>query len=197
MPIPIVVPDPIEVEVCWYELAQAGTCGLLRNIEAYRDNRPNSHGLDDNKDWEIHINGAIGEMIVAKAFNLYWDGSINTFKTQPDVAGLQVRTRSKDEYELLVRPDDDNDKIFVHVTGKRFKYKVKGWKMGRDCKRKEWFKTFDRRPPAYFVPDYELHDIRTLPIEKNNSQESKNKMNNTQEFKKPDPDSQKVILPGF
>ena len=46
-------------------------------------------GRDEYAD---HITGALGEMAVAKGLDLYWDASVNSFKSRPDVSSLEVRT---------------------------------------------------------------------------------------------------------
>jgi hypothetical protein len=45
-------------------------------------------------------------MAFAKALGLYWSGKVGTFKHSGDVAHYQIRTRSENDYDLLIRPKD-------------------------------------------------------------------------------------------
>lgn len=141
----------IDVLLTPYELEMAAIQGMRRQIEAVQKGLGHIAGYE-GIGWDIHIEGAAGELAFAKAINRYWSGSVNTFKTGGDVGALQVRTRSKHSYELLVRDGDRDDDLFVLVTGTAPHFKVWGWIYGRDAKRPEWKQTHGNRPAAYFVP---------------------------------------------
>jgi hypothetical protein len=112
----------------------------------------------------MHIEGACGEAAVAKALNVFWSGTVNTFKRGGDIGSkIQVRTRSKSYYELIVRQDDRDDDIFILVTGKAPSFDVVGWTLGKDAKKEQWIQTHGNREAAWFVPQKELLDINTLP----------------------------------
>lgn len=128
----------------------------MRNISAIKHGLRNQHGVMEGGDWQIHIEGACGEMALAKALGLYWNGSVNTFKMGGDVGNFQVRTRSQHNYELLIRPDDPTDVIWWLVTGKAPRYIVQGWIQGIDAKHPDWLRAHGGRPPAYFVPHNKL-----------------------------------------
>lgn len=154
---------PTVVKLSIPELYTAANIGVLRQIESVRKGLPDKHGFDGMNGWSVHIDGAAGEIAVAKCLGTYWGGSCNTFKTEGDVGKLEVRTRSKDYYDLIVRDDDRDDSIFVlviHPTGRE--YTVVGWITGRDAKQNKWRKDYGGRPPAYFVPQSELRDISEL-----------------------------------
>jgi hypothetical protein len=152
----------IEIELNWTETWIAAEVGKLRQFESLRKGLQDKYGFDGEKGWSIHIEGASGEMAVAKCLGVYWGGSVNTFRTQADVGRLEIRTRSRSDYDLLVRPDDKNDSIFVHVTGRSPKFKIHGWMKGADAKRPEWLQTYGSRDPAYFVPARFLKDMSQL-----------------------------------
>jgi hypothetical protein len=152
----------INIKLKWHELTMAAHIGTQRQIESLRDDKKDKAGYDGSG-WEINIEGAVGELVVAKYLNIYWDGSVNTYKSGHDVGGYEVRTRSKSWYELLIRPDDKDDAIYILVTGKGFDYKIRGWLLGKDAKRKEWFKAHGGRDPAYFAPQSVLHPMSELP----------------------------------
>jgi hypothetical protein len=115
--------------------------------------------------------GACGENVVAKALNIYWDGSVNTFRSRPDVGKYEVRTRSNKTkngkpYQLLVRPDDDDAKDYylvrlIDALGWP-RFRIIGHIRGGDAKRPEWFHPHGGYKKAYFVPDEAL-----IPFEEN------------------------------
>ena len=100
---------------------------------------------------------------MSKALGIYWTGSVNQFQAGFDVLTYEVRTRTKPEYELPVRPIDDFAKTFVLVRrlGPAV-YDVVGWIKGHDAKRNEWLHDYGGRPAAWFVPDQFLLDPELL-----------------------------------
>jgi hypothetical protein len=140
------------------EILMAATIGLMRHIASVKAGLPDRNG-HEGAGWNLHIEGACGELAVAKGLGLYWTGGINTFKGSGDVGKIQVRTRSKPEYELIIRPDDDEDATFVLVTGLCPAYDIVGKIVARDGKRQEWLCEHGDRPPAWFVPQKALEPI--------------------------------------
>lgn len=139
------------------QMKRACLVGAKRQIQCLEEGRRDSYGFNGNKGLELHVEGAAGELAVSVALGLPWDESVGTFKSGPDVGeSVQVRTRSRHDYELLVRPDDPEDSIFVLVTGISPELTVRGWMIGKDCKNSKWLETHGGRPPAYFVPTSEL-----------------------------------------
>jgi len=152
----------LTVKLNAHEIGAGARVGVARHWEAVRKGRTDRHGFSGDG-WGVHIEGALGEIAAAKALNVYWDGSVNTFKAD-DLTGIQVRTRSKPDYELIIRPEDSEESVWVLVTGKYGTYTVRGWIRGKDAKRQEWLANHGNRPPAYFVPTDALK-----PIEEFNS----------------------------
>jgi len=144
-----------------FEIFQAAMIGAKRNIEAKVRRLPDRHGFTGSG-WDAHIEGACGEIAVAKFLGLYWGGSVNTFKTGGDVSGLEVRTRSESHYDLIIRDNDPPDSIYILVIGQCPTYQVVGWVRGREGKRAEYRKTHGGRPGAYFVPQSALRPIEEL-----------------------------------
>jgi hypothetical protein len=150
------------VHLTWHELTLAAHVGVRRHAEALRQQLPDAHGREGHDGWSDHIEGACGEMAAAKALGVYWTPTVNTFQIGGDVGELQVRTRSKSDYELLVRDADKTGSIFILVRGLAPVFDVVGWLRGGDAKRPEWRKGHGGRPPAYFVPDAALQPIDSL-----------------------------------
>lgn len=155
----------IPVTLEWYELQLCCTIGSQRQIEAFRKNLAPKLGYWS---WHSHIEGAAGELAVAKALNMYWSGSVNTFGQADIGADIQVRLRkSTSDFEpcLIVRPEDDDAHLFVLVIGESPYFHVIGWLYGHECKKAEYFKTYGQKRPAYFVPIPQLRDIHDLTEE--------------------------------
>lgn len=156
----------MDVKLEWYEYAMASEVGRMMQLSSVRQGLPDAYGYS-GAGWSEHIEGACGELVVAKALNIYWAGGINIFKL-PDVDNnIQVRTRSKHFYDLIVRQNDSDDDLFVHVTGTCPNYKIHGYMQGRDAKREQWLFDHGNRPPAYFVPQEELVPIEDLLVRYN------------------------------
>lgn len=147
----------IEVRLTPIEVAVAAMVGVNRQNTAIRDGRPDRHGFE-GPGWNVHIEGAAGEMAVAKALGIYWPCAVNTFK-MPDVGRLQVRTRSDKKYDLIVRHCDSPHEVFVLVIGRVPTFEVVGWIKGVDAQRDEWLQDYGGRPPAWFVPQKALVSI--------------------------------------
>jgi len=152
----------ITVRLTWHEVVLAAQVGMRRHVEALRDARPDANGRSDDDGWTAHVEGACGELAVAKVLDVYWQPSVNTFKRGGDVGLYQVRTRSRATYELIVREDDDDDATFILVRGRSPQFSVVGWIRGADAKRLDWLQTHGDRPAAYFVPDAALSPMGLL-----------------------------------
>ena len=85
------------VTLTGYEMAMASDAGRLRNISAMTKGRKESRPQIEGGEWQAHIEGAAGEVAAAKVMNVYWGGSVGTFKNGGDIdgTGWEVRTRSK------------------------------------------------------------------------------------------------------
>jgi hypothetical protein len=143
-----------------YELDMAAVVGVRRNVSAVARGRQHQHGMSADDGWRAHIEGACGELALAKYLGKYWDGSVDTFRSMPDLGDIEVRTRSKPYYDLIIREDDDPSKVYVLVTGSAPDYEVRGWIRGEQARRDEWLQSYGGRPPAWFVPQDALTPIR-------------------------------------
>jgi hypothetical protein len=137
--------------------------GVRRQLAALRDNRPDKHGYEGDG-FSIHIHGAGGEMAFAKFAGLYWNGSVDTFKSPDLGSNIQVRTRSGvgGREDLIVRANDRSEDVFVLVVGQMPNYTVVGWRSGMFCKKPAYAREYGGRPSAYFVPRADLNDFDLL-----------------------------------
>ena len=145
------------------EFSMASHVGYLRNLSAVQANRRIQHGIDPDDVWRAHIEGACGECALAKFLGWFWDGSVDTFRNRPDLGNIEIRTRSKHSYDLIVREDDDPDNVFVLVTGIAPNYRIRGWIRGKDARRDEWKQSYGGRPEAWFVPSEALKPFKEGP----------------------------------
>jgi len=147
------------IKLNYHEIITAAMGGVLRQLENMRDGRMNTHGLKKGEahDWQLHIEGCLGELAVAKAMNLYWSkGQYGA----DDVGDFQVRTTRRDQSDLILHPRDPDDKRFYLVTGYNGRYKICGWILGRDGKKLEYWKDPAGGRPAFFVPQSALTDAQ-------------------------------------
>lgn len=149
----------IEVSLSKMEALMAVNVGLMRHFSSLFAGRADKHGAREA--WDLHIEGACGELAVAKVTGAYWDAAIDVFK-RPDVGGLQVRTRSRHDYELIVRVNDRDSDRFVLVTGRCPRYVIRGFIVGADAKQQRWLKAHGDREEAYFVPHDALTPLTAL-----------------------------------
>ena len=131
--------------------------GGMRNKSAIEKGRTDAHGFDGDP-LKIHVDGKAGETGFCKWGGTYDEPTIDTFKG-PDVgARIQVRTRSEDWHDLIVRKDDNDDHIFVLVVGSIPTLRIAGWTLGGEAKQERWLQRHGGREAAYFVPQSFLRD---------------------------------------
>lgn len=152
----------VDVTLTSVETQQAAMVGALRHIEATKRGLSNRFGADPDNGWTLNIEGAAGELAVARVLDRYWGMPVNTFRRGGDVGQLQVRTRSRHHYELIVRSADRDTDIFILVTGRAPWFRVHGFMVGADAKRPAWMQRHAGRPAAYFVPQAALRPIEDL-----------------------------------
>lgn len=155
--------DPIPVKLTTIERQVAAFVGQKLH-EA-------SKGLQDNHDLvvteqeglDIHIQGAIGECAAAKFLNVFWCGTVNTFKHVLDVGErFEVRSVASLDRRLIVRQDDPDDRYFISVAVHADTCFIKGFLLAKDAKKGKWLKDFNDREPAYFVSNDALKDPKEL-----------------------------------
>jgi len=138
-----------------YEIFIAAQAGVARTVENIRDGKKHNYGAQDKDTWQITIEGALGECALAKYLGVYWDGK--GIMRGPDVGDMDVRTAWRDNSHLLVHPNDSDDRKFWLLTGLNGKYVIRGWILGKDAKKQEYWKDMQgTNRPAYFVPQTAL-----------------------------------------
>ncbi len=141
------------------EIKRAGYIGVDRNAESSRCRVGYNGNSTAERGFQDHCGGACAELAAAKAFGVGWDGSVGTFRTQPDLPGIEVRSHNRSGDGLFVRERDKNDSTpYVLVLSNGFPvFNIFGWMSGRDARQDKWLTARDpSRPPCWVVPQREL-----------------------------------------
>lgn len=147
---------PTLIELDPSEITQGAMIGVMRQVQNIKKLRKPAYGVGRENDWQCHIEGALGELALAKFFNCYRAG-VGKFRGG-DVGRVEVKTRSSPNYDLIVHPQMDDDLIVWLVTGRNGTYSIRGWIMAGEGKQEKWWRDpSGKKRPAYFVPQSSLH----------------------------------------
>lgn len=158
----------MDITLSRYEYEIAKYIGKVRNREAEDRGLKPRYGLEASRKspLECHIMGCAGEMAVARALNIYWYPTVNTFSAADLMSNLQVRTRGRHDYDLIVRDADSDNDLFVLVTTSGYPddllYRVHGYMPGVEAKHSSYSRSHGGRPAAYFVPQRDLKPMSDL-----------------------------------
>ena len=141
------------------EMQIAAQVGIQRQIQNLKNGAVPAYGAGNKNDWQLHIEGALGEMALAKHLGIYWDGKGKM--RAPDVGDVDVRTRSKHTYDLIVHDRDDDGRFIYLLTGGNGTYRFHGGICARDAKHERYWKDPAGGRPAYFVPQSDLQNPTT------------------------------------
>ena len=104
------------IELTWYEAKLAAEVGINRCICSWGKNSKHAAGYKPKDLFDTNIKAAASEMAVAKYLGIYWDGSVNTYKEQPDLApDIEVRLSMMTPPCLIIRPNDKDGRRYVLV----------------------------------------------------------------------------------
>ena len=117
-----------------------------------------------SKALDIHLLGAAGEVAVASYLGLkeHLFKETEAKRGSDDLPGIDVKTRSKASYDLIVQRQSDPNRKFVLVTIESQQTLIHGWCYGKDAMQDQFWKDPARGRPAYFVPQSALHPMETL-----------------------------------
>lgn len=104
---------------------------------------------------------------VAVAYYLGLESHLFTEQTAkrgtPDLPGdIEVKTRSRHSYDLIIQKDERPDKKLVLVTIQGSTIFLHGWCVAADVMREEFWADPAGGRPAFFVPKQYLSDIADL-----------------------------------
>ena len=117
-----------------------------------------------SKALDIHLLGAAGEVAVASYLGLkeHLFKETEAKRGSDDLPGIDVKTRSKASYDLIVQKREDPKKKFVLVTIENQQTLLWGWCYGHEASQKHFWADPARGRPAFFVPKNYLHSMETL-----------------------------------
>lgn len=156
----------------WSEVMAAAHAGILRRVIDMREGL--GYSAKDKPDkWWREIEGNCAEMVVAKVvLKCFWVGLVGIGQEERakvkrfDVAGLQVRTTARLDGGLInYRGKDNPADNFVLVVGESPRFRVVGWMRGSEAQQDKYWNTTKLDPPAWLVPQCDLHELESLPLE--------------------------------
>jgi hypothetical protein len=132
------------------EIMLGATAGIMRQVENIKLKSKAYYGAGHERDWQYNIEGALGEMALSKYLGVYWKGKSR--KRETDVAHYDVRTSSRANGDLILHPDDPDDRTFWLLTGFNGTYTVHGCIVAAEGKKEEYWRDPAGNRPAFFVP---------------------------------------------
>lgn len=160
------MPTPIEFVFTEQERRLAMNEGLRRQgfNESQGLRGRNGGAWQGSKALDIHLLGAAGEMAVASFLgmkeHLYQETEAR--RGSDDLPGIDVKTRSRHSYDLIVQKQEDPRKKFVLVTISQQQTLLWGWCYGREALQERFWADPARGRPAYFVGKEHLRPMETL-----------------------------------
>lgn len=157
----------MEVILTYAELQIAHVAAGQRWLQCVKFGAGAKYGApeDGSEADAISLQGAVGEMAVAKGLNLYWVGSVGEWSAGHDVGGcVDVRSVTKPNHCLILHEMDKDKTPYVLVElSSPSRATLVGWVYGADGKKPEyWSDPSGKRRPAFFVPRRALRPIDEL-----------------------------------
>ena len=117
-----------------------------------------------DKALQVHLLGAAGEVAVASYLGLKHElfKEKEARRGSDDLPGMDIKTRSKHSYDLIVQKNEDPGQRFVLVTIQDQKTLLHGWCWGREAMKDEFWADPARGRPAYFVGQSFLRSMESL-----------------------------------
>ncbi|HEX3412837.1 MAG TPA: hypothetical protein VHT00_14050 [Stellaceae bacterium] len=148
------------------EIHIASLVGLQRSLAAIRDQTPGRYGRPEGPGFDENINGACGEISLARFLKCYWNGAYGN-RAAADVGTFhQVRASGYDgpNAGLILHKPDADDQPFVKAFVRLPHVALVGWIYARDGKKSElWGEVKKGREPCFLVPHAMLLPMSSLP----------------------------------
>jgi hypothetical protein len=160
------MPTPIEFVFSEEERKQAMEEGQRRqSVNEAKGLRGRNKGPRfGGKALEVHLLGAAGEMAVAAYLGLKHElyKEKEARRGSDDLPGMDIKTRSKSCYDLIVQKHENPSKKFILVTIENQRTLLHGWCYGHEAMREQYWADPARGRPAYFVPQSSLRPMESL-----------------------------------
>lgn len=156
--------EKVWIKLSLSEMIHGATIGAIRHYEAEQANRKMSSSFSktDKDPMVSHVQGAIGEMVVAKALGRYFNPTVNSFKDADLGHDIQVRLRVRHDADMGHNDNDNPDHLYVLVTGRGPDYCVHGWELGRNVRVPKYRQNLSSLGSLWFVPQNALRPIQSL-----------------------------------
>jgi len=117
-----------------------------------------------DKALEIHLLGAAGEVAVASHLGMkhHLFKETEAKRGSDDLPGIDVKTRSKHSYDLIVQRNEKAEKKFVLVTIENQQTLIHGWCWGHEAMDEKYWADYARGRPAYFMPQSKLRAMEEI-----------------------------------
>ena len=125
----------------------------------------NGGAWQGSKALDIHLLGAAGEVAVASYLGMkeHLFKETEARRGSDDLpGGIDVKTRSRSCYDLIVQKGSDNRKKYVLVSIESQKTLLHGWCYGEEAMQERFWADPARGRPAYFMPKECLRPMETL-----------------------------------
>jgi len=160
------MPTPIEFTFTPEERQQAMEEGLRRQQvnESKALRGRNGGAWQGSKALDIHLLGAAGEVAVASYLGMkeHLFKETEARRGSDDLPGIDIKTRSRHKYDLIVQNKEDPRKKFVLVTIENQKTFLHGWCYGHEAMEEKYWADPARGRPAFFVPKTVLRSMESL-----------------------------------
>jgi hypothetical protein len=146
------------------EMIHGASIGAIRHYEAEQANRKMSSSFSktEKDPMASHVQGAVGEIVVAKALGMYFNPTVNSFKAADLSHDIQVRLRIRHDADMGHNDNDNPDHLYVLVTGRGPEYCVHGWEQGKNIRRQEFRQSYSALGSLWFVPQRALRPVQDL-----------------------------------
>jgi hypothetical protein len=120
-----------------------------------------------SKALDIHLLGAAGEVAVASYLGIkgHLFKETQAKRGSDDLPGIDVKTRSKLHYDLIVQKNEDPNKKFVLVTIENQQTFLHGWCYGYEAMKEAYWSDPAKGRPAYFMAKKHLRPMESLTHE--------------------------------
>jgi len=100
-----------------YEMELASLVGKARNLSAIVRQSKDVYPCDSQSAWGQHIDGAGAELAFAKFIGLYWDGSVDTYRSgSGDLPYTQIDVKHSRDGKWKVKERDRGELVLVRGT---------------------------------------------------------------------------------
>ena len=126
------------------EILHAGFIAAQRQAQNLSKGRADAYGAKRGNGLDLHFQGCMGEIALAKGLNLFWSGQLGNLRAS-DVSKFQVRATTLSgvrgpEGNLLLHPNDSGADCFVLVRLDGARADLRGYILGSNGKKEEFWK---------------------------------------------------------